>query len=159
MAEVTFSEEQQALVDKLVGEARVKSRSKAETDFQTQLAKDNDAAVQANLVAEKEWQKLAATHEARVKQLEPFEAQAKAYGELVTGMLKARVKALGDAAKKAVAALPDSLSDLDKLNWLNENGALFQEVGDGVGTPGRTRQVKPTPDRPKIKTRFGPIKL
>lgn len=136
--EIEFSSEEQKFIDKLVGNARVKAREKAQADAksaQDQAVKD---AQQAKLEADKEWQKLADMNAARVTELEPFEAEAKAYRELVTGMLKDQVKVLGDAAKKAVAALPESLSDLDKLNWLNQNQELF-----GVEDPsGRVRQVK-----------------
>jgi len=136
----TFNDEQQALVDKLVGEARVKAREKAQVDFAAQAAKDKDATSQAALVAEKKWQELAEKHEARVKELEPLVAKSAAFDELVAEMLKDRTKALGDAAKKAIAALPEGLTDLDKLNWLNENESLFEAArGDGIGTPGRPK--------------------
>lgn len=136
--EVKFDEAQQALVDKLVGEARVKARAKAQADAEAKSIKDKEAASQAALVAEKKWQELAEKHEARVKELEPMEAQAKAYGELVAGMLKDKVKALGDAAKKAVGALPEAMTAIEKLAWLNANEELFKTTGDGVGTPKRS---------------------
>lgn len=140
--DVKFDEAQQVLVDKLVGEARTKARDKAQVDAEAKTTKDREAAEQAALVAEKKWQELASKHEARVKELEPFEASAKKYDKLVEGMLKDRLKALGEAAEKAVKALPDSMTAADKLTWLNENPELFQAAGDGVGTPGRT-QLKP----------------
>lgn len=149
--EIKFDEAQQKLVDKLVGEARVKARETAQAEFTDKSVKEQEAAEQAALVAGKKWQELAQKHETRAKELEPFEAEAKAYREMVTGMLKDRVKELGEDAKKAVAALPDSLTDLDKLNWLNQNTKLFEAVGDGVGTPGR-----PQP-KPGKQERAGPI--
>jgi len=141
--QVTFSEEQQAFVDDLVGKARVKAREKAEAEFTVQTAKDKDAAEQAALVAEKKWQELAQKHEARVKELEPFEASAKAYNELVENMLKDKIKTLSEAGKKAITALPDSMTASEKLAWLSANEELFQATGDGVGTPARATAKKP----------------
>lgn len=146
---IEFTEEQQAYVNKLVGDARTKARGIAEQDLADKIAKEKADAEVVTLAAEKKWQELAERHEARAKELEGFELQAKAYGELITGMLKDRIKALGDAAKKAVAALPESLTDLDKLNWLNQSEALFGK-GSVIGTPGRTKVVsKNKPDARK----------
>jgi len=136
---IEFSEEQQLLVDKLVGEARTKARDKAQADATAQTTKDREAAEQAALVAEKKWQQLAEKHEARVKELEPFEASAKEYDKLIEKMLEGRTKTLGKAAEKAVEALPDSMKASEKLAWLDKNAELFQVAGGGVGTPGRTR--------------------
>lgn len=159
MAEVTFTAEQQEFVDKLVGDTRIKARTKAEADQAALAAKEAEETNRANLAAQEEWQKLATTHEARVKQLEPLEAQVKAYDELIVGMLKDRVKALGDAAKKAVDALPEAMTALDKLNWLNKNEGLFQGGSDGVGTPKRPISTTQK-ERPKgPTTRLGAIKL
>lgn len=142
MAEITFTEEQQKLIDKLVGDARVKARAKAKTDHAAQAAKDKETADQAALVAQKEWQKLAETHEARVKELEPFEARAKEYEEMTKDMLKKRVKALGDSAKTAVSGLPKGMTASEKLAWLNKNESLFEKPGDGVGTPAAKKKTQ-----------------
>ena len=136
---VTFTDEQQAFVDDLVGKARTKARDKAQADATAQTTKDREAAEQAALVAEKKWQELATKHEARVKQLEPFEASAKKYDELILDMLKKKIEAFGEAAKKAVEALPKSMLVVDRLAWLDANEELFQVAGDGVGTPGRSK--------------------
>ncbi|KPK89990.1 MAG: hypothetical protein AMJ88_16775 [Anaerolineae bacterium SM23_ 63] len=96
------------------------------------------------MVAEAKWQELAQKHEARVKELEPLETKVVAFNEMVSGMLKDKIKDLGEAATKAIKALPDSMSEIDKLNWLNQNVELFQVTGDGVGTP---RRPKSKPDK------------
>ena len=143
---IEFTEEQQAFVDDLVGKARTKARDKAVADAIAQTTKDKEAAEQAALVAEKKWQELASKHEARVKQLEPYEASAKAYDELVAKMLEDKVKELSEAGKKAVKALPDSMTATEKLAWLNANEGLFQAAGDGVGTPGHSK-LRPEGDK------------
>lgn len=152
---ITFSEEQQALVDKLVGDARTKARTKAEADEAAKTAKDKTAADQAAMAASKEWQKLAQMHETRVKELEPLMAQAEAYGKLISGMLRDRVKALGDEAKKAIDALPEGMSAPQKLEWLNKNEGLFQAASDGVGTPKRPMAVTGKPSTPGKVSKTG----
>lgn len=129
--------EQQAHVDGLIGQARVKARDKAIADSAAATAKATDDASKAALAADAKWEALNAVNEARVKELEPFEAKAKEYDVLMASMLADKVKALGDAAKKAVAALPESLSVVEKLKWLSANEELFQAGSDGVGTPRR----------------------
>jgi len=157
--QVTFSEEQQSFVDDLVGRARVKAREKAEADAAAHISKDREVAERAALIAEKKWQELAEMHQARVKELEPFEASAKEYGKLVENMLEVKVKALGKAAKKAMEALPDSMTVTDKLAWLNENEELFQATGDGVGTPARSTAKKPGGDVKAAWGRMGKPRL
>lgn len=147
--ELMFSEEQQAFLDKRIGQARIKAREKAEADFRAAEGKAASVAEQAKLETDKNWEKLLELHAARVKELEPFEAEAKAYRKWVTHGLQDAVKRLGEAAKTAVAALPESMSDLDKLTWLNANEALFAEVTSKVGTPAgkRKRSKKNVADR------------
>lgn len=135
-----FTEEQQELVDKLVGDARTKERGK----YEALTAKAKEDAAQAALVDSEEWQKLAGQHESRVKALEPLEAKVVAYDKVFTNMLTEQVKSMGDAAKTAVGALPESMGDLEKLEWLRTNAALFQESGGPVGTP--RREHKPAPE-------------
>lgn len=151
--ERTFTQEE---VNDIVGKRLLREREKAEAEFQ---AKANSSAAEAEatrLKAEKQWETLAANAEARVRTLEPLEAQVKAYAELISGMLKDRVKALGDTAKKAVAGLPESMSALEKLDWLSKNEALFQDTGTfTVGTPAgrkshrKDKSVRPDGYRPK----------
>jgi len=148
---ITFTKEQQAHIDKIIGDARVKAREKAKADHDAQTSKDKDAAEQAALVAKQQWQKLAEKHEARVKELEPLEAKAKAYEELIEGMLKDTIEKMGEGAKKAVEALPASMSAVEKLDWLNKNEELFQVKGDGVGTPKpAAKQTKTTKGKEKL---------
>jgi len=130
-----FTKEQQEFVDKLVGEARVKAREVAKTQYDAAQAKAKEDSEKAALAADQKWQELAAKHEARVTELEPLVAEAKAYSKLIDGMLKAKIKEFGDAAKTAVKALPDGMSPLAQLEWLTKNEGLFKGAGDGVGTP------------------------
>lgn len=157
--EVRFDEAQQVLVDKLVGDARVKARERAQTELAAQAAKDKEAAAQTALAAEAKWQELAEQHAARVKELEPLVGKAAEFDKLIDGMLKDKLKAMGDAAKKAVGALPEQMSKLDQLNWLNANAGLFTaDPGDGVGTP-RHPKKQPVGDKKAEKPSKHAIRL
>lgn len=135
-----FSKEQQEFVDKLVGEARVKASKVAKAQHEADQVKAKEDSEKAALAADQKWQELAAKHEARATELEPLQAQVATYEKLIAKMLQARIKDLGDDAKKAVEGLPESLSLLEKLGWLSKNEGLFQARGDGVGTPGKGKR-------------------
>lgn len=139
--EVTFDEAQQALFDKTAGEIRKKVREQVTAEYKAQAEKDKAEAERNTLAAGEKWQELAEQHAARVGELEPLEAQVKAYQEVVEEMLKNRVKEFGDAAKVAVKALPKSLTNLEKLNWLNKNQELFDAGPSMVGTPAKRKRV------------------
>ena len=117
-----LDEEQQAHVDKLIGDARTKARDKATVKAQEQIAKERDTVESAAMVARQEMQTLSET---RLTALE----------KVVAGVLEDTVKRLGEAAVSAVEGLPKSMSAGDKLDWLRQNEKLFQLAGDGVGTP------------------------
>jgi len=155
--ELNFTKEQQAFIDKLMDKARIGAREKAQTDAAEAAKVAKDAAEKAKLEADAQWQKLAARHETRVKELEPFEAQAKAYVDLIDSMLKDKIKELGDAAKKAVAGLPESLTAIEKLVWLNQNEDLFKEAGPHVlrgGSPATRRKLATkAEEKPKRRVR------
>jgi len=148
--ELVFTDDQQKYVDKLIGDARIKAREKAQTDAMAQAAKDKDAAEQASLAAKQQWQALAEQHKARVDELEPLVKQIEGYEELVTGLLEDTIEELGDAAKTAIDGLPTGMTAIDKLNWLHKNEGLFQPTGGGVGTPGRlTKPLANVKDEPR----------
>jgi len=143
-----FTDEQQAFIDKLVGDARTKARAKAESSLADKTAKEQAKAAAEKLAADKEYEKLSVSQADRIAELEIYETQAKAYGELIAGILKDRVKALGESAKKAVDGLPASLTAIQKLEWLNKNEELFQAQSNGVGSPRTNVQKR---DKTKIK--------
>lgn len=145
--EKTFTQEE---LNTLIGEARIKAREKAKSEFSAQSTKDKEAAERSMMASKEEWQKLAATHEARVTELEPLEQRVQAYETVIDGMLVAKVKELGDNAKKAVAGLPEAMSPLGKLEWLNDNSNLFESIEPIVGTPkGGERPPKDSRERRK----------
>lgn len=83
------------------------------------------AAEEAKLTQQAEWQKLAEQRQARIAELEPLQEQIQGYVDTVTELLEKRVTTLGDAAKTAVDGLPEGMDSLAKLKWLDANSALF----------------------------------
>lgn len=142
---VQFTDEQQKALDRVVQERLKRAKEKWDADAKAAQEKATSEAEKERLKAQAEWQKLAEQHEARVKALEPLEAEVKAYGEAIDVLLAAKLKELGEAAAKAVEALPGSPGPLAKLNWLTANEALFasKQAGDGVGTPNRDKKKAP----------------
>mgnify|MGYP001083276527 CR=1 FL=1 len=151
MADVEFSEEQQELVDKLVGSARVKAREQA----QAEIEKAKEAAVEVALKEQGEWRTLAEKAQAKLEELEGAAERAEVYEGVIADMLESRVKELGEEAQAALDGL--SLSAIEKLNWLNRNEGLFKVQSDGVGTPQRTQERGTEPAEGSV-SRF-PIRL
>ncbi len=82
-----------------------------------------------------------------MQELEPIKEMVGVYLEFVDTILEGRVKELGDAAKSAVEGLPESMTSMDKLTWLNANLQMFQgSSGAGIGTPSR-QEDKLTPGK------------
>lgn len=152
---IQFTDEQQRFLDKKIGQARTKARDKAVAAAKTQQEAAAQEAELEKLAASAKWKELAEHHEARVKELEPYEAEAAAYKKLIAGMLKDRLETLGEAAKTAVDALP--LTDLEKMNWLDKNQELFA-AGAKVGTPAK-RKKAPQPLTDKGREGHRPMRL
>ena len=124
-AKVEFTAEQQAHIAGIIGDRLARARTSWEVAAAAAKTKAESEAEQKKLTEQAEWQKLAEKHQARVAELEPLEAETKAYAEVIQGMLEAKLKVLGDKAQTAVDGLPGELGALAKLQWLTANEALF----------------------------------
>ena len=124
-AKVEFTAEQQAHIDKIIGERLVRAQAKWAADATAADAKAESDAEQKRLEEQAEWQKLADQRQARIIELEPLEATTKADAELFEGMLESKLKTLGDKAKTAIESLTGSPGAREKLQWLTANEALF----------------------------------
>lgn len=146
---VEFTTEQQAYLDKLIGDARKQGRDKAQADFEKEAEKAKSEAEKESLKEQAKWQELAEQHEAKVAELEPqvetLTAQVEAYEIVITEMLNTQVGALGDEAKSAVENLPGEPNALSKLKWLTSNEGLFAPDGKPPGTPVPGRKKKKEP--------------
>ena len=122
---VTFTPEQQAAIDEIMGKVRKEARERTKSDLAKARTKAEAEAEAARLVEQEEYKTLAEQHAARIGELEPLEAQIADYTATVDVLLAARIEALGESAKTAVEGLPGELDALSKLKWLNANEALF----------------------------------
>lgn len=153
--EVTFDEAQQALVNRLIGEARVKAREQAVKDQEAKTLKEKEEAERARLGKEQEYQTLSEQQAAKLLELEPLGEQVKAYQAVVEESLKDLLKELGDEAKKAVDGLPEGMDILAKFQWLSKNRGLFVKETTTGGTPSRKASKKPTePTKQTRRKRF-----
>lgn len=122
---VTFTPEQQAHIDRLIGDARVKAKTRAKADIDKAAAKAAETAETARLAEQEQFKELSEKHAARIAELEPLEAQVATYRETIGGLLTVKLEALGEQATAAVKGLPGELDALAKLTWLNANEGLF----------------------------------
>ena len=125
----TFTQEE---VDRSARTARLEGEAKGKRQA---LATATDQAATDKLAAEKQWKELYEREQAKSAKVESLEAQVKAYEERDESRLKARLKALGDAAKVAVEALPEGMTAGEKLALLDASG-LFADGDSKVKTLG-----------------------
>ena len=131
--------------EKVTKQQEKKASKKASVKGKKQATPSSDVTTEEkNTSEEKRQDSPAKRHfvqaQAKAESLEPLQEQLEKYGEVVQGLLETRTKELD--AKKAVDALPESMSSAEKLNWLNENESLFHNAGHG--TPRRPDDKKPT---------------
>ena len=126
--EVTFSDQQQAHIDKLIGERLTRAKGKWETDLDAAKTKATKDAETARLAEQEQYKELAGKYQTRISELEPLETRIQAYVEAVDTLLAAKLKELGETAKTAVDNLPGDPDALQKLAWLNANNALFAKT-------------------------------
>lgn len=152
--EVVFSEEQQALVDKLVGQARMKSRQQAKEEFEADMAKLEKEKLQQGLEEKQEWERLAKERAGEIESLKPMAEKVEAYEDLIGDLLESKLTALGEKAERFVSALPEGMTSYDKLKWLADNAELFEEDDVPPGTP--KRRVRKTGENTRNSGRGNP---
>ena len=151
---VEFSTEQQEAIDSLIGERLKRAKTKWDKALEQETEKAEREAKETHLKEQEEWQKLAEQHQVKVDELEPqvetLTERVEAYEQVITEMLTAQIKSLGDEAKKAVENLPGEPDALAKLQGLTANEGLFSSDGTPPGTPppGRKRKKEPAETEP-----------
>jgi hypothetical protein len=134
-ADVTFNAEQQALVDKLVGEARVKEREKAKADLEAETSKARKKAEQDALKEKEDFKTLAEQREAEIselrKQLEeltPFKENSAKFEKALKDQLEAVKKSL----PKHILPLIEKLDPIEAMQYIEEHrkelGAKLEHV-------------------------------
>lgn len=98
----------------------IKDRLKRQKDaIDAQKAKEKDDADKAALADQQQFKALAEKHEARVKELEPVEAKATRYADVLGKYLTEQRKGLSAPVLK----LLDKMDVAEQLEWIVENKA------------------------------------
>ncbi|MCL4806129.1 MAG: hypothetical protein KJ046_17685 [Anaerolineae bacterium] len=142
-AAVTFTAEQQAHIDKLVGERLTRAQEKWKADLEAKGQTDAKAAEARRLKDEQRWQELATSQEAKAAEAEQKLAAAAEQLEranaVVEGLVEARKRDLPDAILKA-------LDGRDIYDQLQLATAFAEAMPAQAGGPAqRTAATKPTP--------------
>lgn len=122
--EVTFTEEQQAVVNKLVGDARTKEREKAKADLQQEADKEKKRLEEEALEKNKEWERLAAT---RAQELETVTKERDELFPLkdtvakYKGVLDKMVAEAKKSVPKHLLPLLDKMDPVEALDYLTDH--------------------------------------
>ena len=141
VADVTFTTEQQALVDLKIGEARTKEREKAKAELEAETAKAKKKADEEALKDKQEWQKLAEQRQTEIDdltkqktELEPFKDQAEKYKKALDNILAAQKKDL----PKYIVELLEKMDPVEAMDYITKHakdlGAkplTYSETPDG----------------------------
>lgn len=132
---VTFSEQQQAHIDHLIGERLKRAREQWKGEAEVSKAKAAEDAEAERLKAQQQFKELSEKQAAKLAELEGLQPELKRYKD-----------ALMVYAQKARAGLPEhvvplleKLDPVEQLAYLAEHGAAMAKPAGGVpATPGAT---------------------
>ena len=151
-APLTFTAEQQAHIDKLLGERLQRARDKWEADNKAASDKAAEEAEKQRLTEQQKYKELAEKADTRVKELEPLVDKVKRQDEALGKILEQQRKGLPEH----IIALLDKVGDpLEQLAWLAENASKAKpKIPDIDGGRGST-DTPPADDREAIWRRYG----
>jgi small-conductance mechanosensitive channel len=141
VADITFTAEQQALVDQKIGEARTKEREKAKGELEAETAKAKKKADEEALKDKQEWQKLAEQRQTEIDdltkaktELEPFKDQAEKYKKALDSILAAQKKEL----PKHIVELLEKMDPVEAMDYITKHAkdlgvkpSTYSETPDG----------------------------
>lgn len=140
--EVTFTPEQQKLIDQRIGEARKKAREQAAAELEAERQKAEAEAETKRLEAEQQFKELAEKRANRIVELEKetdriadLEAQVEAANKALTGQLEA----LRDGVPAHILELISERDLPSQLDWLTKHR------GEYVTGSATTKGVPATP--------------
>ena len=149
---VTFTPEQQALVDQQIGEARTKEREKAKAELDAETAKAKKKADEAALKDKEEWKTLADQRQADIDELtkqktelEPFKQQAEKYKKALDDILAAQKKKL----PKHILTLIEKLDPVDAMAYITENAEALGAKPETYGETPEGKEKKISDDEKK----------
>jgi membrane protein involved in colicin uptake len=123
-AEVKWTEEQQAEIDRIMGLTRDQERKKAKADFDAEVAKAQKEAEEKQLTEKQEFKTLA---EKRQTEIETLKAEvttlteAKEQGDKYKAALEANLKAQTEKLPAHIKTLLSKLDVLEQMEYLTKN--------------------------------------
>lgn len=142
VADITFTAEQQALVDLKIGEARTKEREKAKAELEAESAKARKKAEQDALKDKEEWKTLAEQRQTDLDELtkqkielEPFKQQAEKYKQALENILAEQKKNL----PKFILPLIEKMDPVEAMAYITANA---KDLGAKPLTYGETPEGK-----------------
>ena len=143
--EIVFTNEEQEFVDKIVQERLARQKNVYEGKLASQRDEILAEANREKLEEQKEFERLYKESSVKLAELEPLRGQMGNYEKYFETVLEERFAELGERAKKATKHLN---SAFEKLSWLQANADLFDNAGDGVGSPRpASKKQKAEPER------------
>ena len=142
---MSFTAEQQAHIDKLVGERLKRAQEKWLADLDAKNEAEKKSAEAKRLKDEQKWQELAQAQEAKATEAESKLAIAKEQleraNEVIEGLVEARKKGLPEAMLKAL----DGRDIYDQLELANAFLEAMPAPQASVSSPQRQATTTPTP--------------
>ena len=126
----------QDLISSLRGENATHRKAKKEAELAAQAAEE------ARLAQEKEWQQLAEKRQARIQELEPLSEDVDRYKGAVTSLLEQRRAGLPDH----IITLLDKLDPVEQLQWIAENADKLGRQAPGDINADRRSDEPPPPE-------------
>lgn len=120
----TFSEEQQKIVDRLVGDARTKEREKAKAEAQTEAEKEKKKNEQQALKDQQKWQELAETREQEIQTLTKERDEALTFKEQADkykAALDTQLVGIKKTLPKHLLPLLEKMDPVEALEYLTTN--------------------------------------
>ncbi len=138
---VTFTPEQEELVNKRIGEARTKAREQAKAELEAERAKADAEAETKRLEEQKEFESLAAKRADKIAELTPQAQKAQRYEAALKKHLEAQRSGLPDH----IVEILDTMDPADQLEYIAKHQDKLKPAGtsgkngiDPVGGNGNT---------------------
>ena len=119
-----FTEEQQAEINRIVGDTRKEERKKAKADFDAEVAKAKKDAEDKQLEEKQEYKTLAEKRQAELETLKKENeelVQAKEQGDKYKAALEKNLKAQTEKLPKHIKSLLAKMDVLEQMEYLTEN--------------------------------------
>jgi molecular chaperone GrpE (heat shock protein) len=119
--QVTFTDEQQAKIDRIIAERLSRAESKWQEKTERERQKAKEEAERKRLEEQAEWEKLAKQHQTELEEIKPAYESASEKLERYQSALSGYLEAARDGVPQYVTDLLDRLDPVEQLTWLTEH--------------------------------------